>query len=812
MSQQQKTSTNINPPTKNPKKSQELLLPPNLTQKKTLVLDLDETLVHSQFGPFNIPSDVVINIEIENELHDIHVLIRPGVKEFLEKMAEIFEIVIFTASISKYAGPLLDLLDKKKFCNFRLFREHCTLLNSSFVKDLKKLGRDLKDVIIVDNSPLAYLLNSDNGLPIMTWFDDKNDRELYKITPILEFLSMVPDVRDYISKIVVNNEISYDNATKIINEYNENLRRKNNEKNLKEVNAGNISVEDNYEISDGSDNNLALINKDKNQQQININIINNNITNYIYDNKQPTKNENLSNNIINDQNKNNIGKNNFNPNSIIASVNRPEISQTSISPLTPLGKENKNKNTNSTKNISTKVNKNNNIKNGQQNKNNKLIHKKSESTGFGYKQKSKRNNLEEFINVDNNKVKPNINKNNPFIANTNYNSKSHSRKETKLKSNINNNANKNNKSAKILTNVKKEFNINKNNISVNKKIYMKDNNDKNQIKLLNDGIQTAVHNRQKILLNINNTEKICRNNNKKNNKTNTNNNLLHSVDLYKNEIAIYYHNDNFPFLKQDINNGGLTMKNRNINKFLKNNKINNKKSSSIDNKINKNFKEKNKFNYAQRINNIKTNNDFKYSKNKSKEKKIIYNSTLEEYQKIQNQKTEKIQTLNNNDALKDHSINNSAININSNNNLDVAQSTKINRHSESMKNLILDENEDNKNKKNKNPVAKRPKSSNIFKKDKILNQKKQMRRNASGRNGKNINLIKYNIIEILERRGIARSNRLKYHKGESNYDYIQSNYGNININQNVKNKNTHNIIHGKNKTTDNIIKIKTKDI
>ena len=237
MSQQQKTSTNINPPTKNPKKSQELLLPPNLTQKKTLVLDLDETLVHSQFGPFNIPSDVVINIEIENELHDIHVLIRPGVKEFLEKMAEIFEIVIFTASISKYAGPLLDLLDKKKFCNFRLFREHCTLLNSSFVKDLKKLGRDLKDVIIVDNSPLAYLLNSDNGLPIMTWFDDKNDRELYKITPILEFLSMVPDVRDYISKIVVNNEISYDNATKIINEYNENLRRKNNEKNLKEVNA-----------------------------------------------------------------------------------------------------------------------------------------------------------------------------------------------------------------------------------------------------------------------------------------------------------------------------------------------------------------------------------------------------------------------------------------------------------------------------------------------------------------------------------------------------------------------------------------------
>ena len=214
MSQQKQPSTNNNPSLKNAKKCLELLLPPNISKKKTLVLDLDETLVHSQFGPFNIPSDVVINIEIENELHDIHVLVRPGVKEFLEKMSKKFEIIIFTASISKYAGPLLDILDKDKNCSFRLFREHCTLLNSSFVKDLKKLGRDLKDVIIVDNSPMAYLLNSDNGLPILTWFDDKNDKELFKIIPILDFLSLVPDVRDYIHKIVINNEISYDIAKK----------------------------------------------------------------------------------------------------------------------------------------------------------------------------------------------------------------------------------------------------------------------------------------------------------------------------------------------------------------------------------------------------------------------------------------------------------------------------------------------------------------------------------------------------------------------------------------------------------------------
>jgi len=66
-------------------------------------------------------------------------------------------MVIFTASLSKYAEPLMEQLDPTQMCSYKLFREHCTYYNNQYVKDLTRLGRSMKDVIIVDNSPAAYL-------------------------------------------------------------------------------------------------------------------------------------------------------------------------------------------------------------------------------------------------------------------------------------------------------------------------------------------------------------------------------------------------------------------------------------------------------------------------------------------------------------------------------------------------------------------------------------------------------------------------------------------------------------------------------
>ena len=208
------------------------LLPEKTSNKKTLVLDLDETLVHSVGGVENnegeIPQhDFIIQIPQNNNLsHDVHVMVRPHVEEFLERMSKRYELVIFTASISKYANPLLNIVDKMNYVPFRLFREHCTLINTAFVKDLNLLGRDVKDIIILDNNPTAYSLNHYNGFPIKSWFDDKNDDELLKICPILEFLSYVPDVRDYIKKIVVQNKVQFDMVKQIIVNYKNSLKKK----------------------------------------------------------------------------------------------------------------------------------------------------------------------------------------------------------------------------------------------------------------------------------------------------------------------------------------------------------------------------------------------------------------------------------------------------------------------------------------------------------------------------------------------------------------------------------------------------------
>lgn len=128
-----------------------------------LVIDLDETLVHSSFKPIE-NADFIVPVEIDGTLHKVYVLKRPHVDEFLKRMGQLYECVLFTASLAKYADPVADLLDTENIFTARLFRESCAFYRGNYVKDLSRLGRDLSRVIIVDNSPASYIFHPDNAV------------------------------------------------------------------------------------------------------------------------------------------------------------------------------------------------------------------------------------------------------------------------------------------------------------------------------------------------------------------------------------------------------------------------------------------------------------------------------------------------------------------------------------------------------------------------------------------------------------------------------------------------------------------------
>jgi RNA polymerase II subunit A small phosphatase-like protein len=112
------------------------LLPPvqpRLHGRKCLVLDLDETLVHSSFKILN-QADFTIPVEIEGQYHNVYVIKRPGVDAFMKRVGELYEVVVFTASVSKYGDPLLDQLDIHHVVHHRLFRESCYNHQGNYVK------------------------------------------------------------------------------------------------------------------------------------------------------------------------------------------------------------------------------------------------------------------------------------------------------------------------------------------------------------------------------------------------------------------------------------------------------------------------------------------------------------------------------------------------------------------------------------------------------------------------------------------------------------------------------------------------------
>ncbi|PAA65423.1 hypothetical protein BOX15_Mlig018266g1 [Macrostomum lignano] len=170
---------------------------PDFSGRICAVIDLDETLVHSSFQCPDEP-DFSIEVEVEGVQHQIYVLKRPFVDEFLHRVGQLFECVLFTASMGKYADPVCDALDPNGSIHHRLFREACVYHCDSYVKDLATLGRPVDRCFIMDNSPASYMFNVDNAIHVNTWTGEPDDTELRDLIPYLDRLASSDSVAEFL--------------------------------------------------------------------------------------------------------------------------------------------------------------------------------------------------------------------------------------------------------------------------------------------------------------------------------------------------------------------------------------------------------------------------------------------------------------------------------------------------------------------------------------------------------------------------------------------------------------------------------------
>ena len=142
-------------------------------KKYSLVLDLDETLIHFKVN--------------QSEDGEGMLKLRPGVFSFLEKIREFYEIILFTEASEAYAKLMIEAFNKnKKYFDFKLYRQHTMIIENDFVKDLSKLGRPMDKIIIIDNFPQNFKLQKNNGIVIKPFLgENKNDQALEDLIPIL---------------------------------------------------------------------------------------------------------------------------------------------------------------------------------------------------------------------------------------------------------------------------------------------------------------------------------------------------------------------------------------------------------------------------------------------------------------------------------------------------------------------------------------------------------------------------------------------------------------------------------------------------
>jgi Dullard-like phosphatase family protein len=199
-----------------------------------VVLDMDECLIHSKFLSSPAAAQVYAH-QVRRQHNDeqrknlasggdsslaaakmvdsfnvtlpdgdlVHVYVRPGLTDFLQKVTDKFEVHIFTAAMEVYAKPVLDKLDPTgtKFAG-RWYRETCQSCpeHGAYIKNLSNLPpsvhmNDMNRIVLVDNNPLSFLAQPNNGILVSNFYNDPTDSTLPAVWQLLQELDELPDVR-----------------------------------------------------------------------------------------------------------------------------------------------------------------------------------------------------------------------------------------------------------------------------------------------------------------------------------------------------------------------------------------------------------------------------------------------------------------------------------------------------------------------------------------------------------------------------------------------------------------------------------------
>ncbi|CDW88199.1 nli interacting factor-like phosphatase family protein [Stylonychia lemnae] len=177
-------------------------------KKKTIVFDIDETLVLATTNPKELKSiddQIFIKMTRFGGSARAYLSFRPYLHDMLDELSKDFELILYTCGTASYAQVFAEAVQKKrKYFNHILSLTHClySMENEMFIKDLKILeeGRSLKDIVIVDNNIQSFFLQLSNGIPIYDYTGDKNDEVLLSLTEYLKQFLHVDDVRQKIDK------------------------------------------------------------------------------------------------------------------------------------------------------------------------------------------------------------------------------------------------------------------------------------------------------------------------------------------------------------------------------------------------------------------------------------------------------------------------------------------------------------------------------------------------------------------------------------------------------------------------------------